>query len=283
MRMQFKHLTFAVALLGMAALTGCSDSDSSPTSAKQNDFPSVQGIQISPNAPVYVDDVVTLSPATVDPNNDEIRYTWSTDAGAFNPEEAVGPSIKWTAPSVAGTYTVVVVGDDGNGGTSQKHLAIKTLGGNQSGTVDVVGGLRANPVGGTSDIGYIDSGDTVTLVWDNASPITTDSTRPDETKYAPDGSRLDPTNNGVVSTPQYGYADGLPARNGARYALIGRVESGEWFEFMPGADADGNGIPDSFSAIAPARGRLFLGMNEQNDLLQDNTGFWRFAFTITHL
>ncbi len=71
MRMQFKHLTFAVALLGMAAFTGCSDSDSSPTSADQNDFPSVQGIQISPNAPVYVDDVVTLSPATVDPNNDE--------------------------------------------------------------------------------------------------------------------------------------------------------------------------------------------------------------------
>ena len=282
MRMQFKHLTLTVALLGMAALTGCSDSGS-PTSAKQNDFPSVQGIQINPNAAVYVDDLITLSPTTVDPNNDEIRYTWSKDAGEFDPVEAVGPSIKWKAPSVAGTYTVVVVGDDGNGGTSQKHLAIKTYGGNQSGTIDVVGGVRANPVGGTSDIGYIDKGDTVVLVWDTSSPITTDSTRPDETKYAPDGSRLDPANNGVISTPQYGYADGLPARNAARYALIGRIEGGDWFEFTPGADGDSNGIPDSFSAVAPARGRLFLGMNEQKDLLQDNTGFWRFAFTITHL
>ncbi len=281
MRIQFKHLTLAVALFGMTAFTGCSDSKKSPTSS-ENDFPSVQGIQINPNAAVYVDDLITLSPTTIDPDNDEIRYTWSKDAGEFDPAEAVGSSIKWRAPSTAGTYQVIVVGDDGNGGTSQKHLNIKTLGGNQSGTIDVVGGLRANPVGGTTDVGYIDQGDTIMLAWDNVSPITTDSTRPDETRYAPDGSRLDPATNAVVSTPQYGYADGLPTRNGARYALIGRVENGDWFEFTPGPDGDGNGIPDSFSAVAPARGRLFLGMNEQNDLLLDNTGFWRFAFTFIH-
>jgi hypothetical protein len=278
-----KKLHIFAALLGAALLFGGCDGSSDDNPSNPNNFPSVQGIQISPNAPVYVDDTITLSPTTVDPDNDEIRYTWSKNAGAFNPVEAVGPSIKWKAPSTAGTYEVVVVGDDGNGGTSQKHMNIKTYGGDQNGTVDVVGGARLNPVGALTDIGYIDAGDTLVLVWDKASPVTTDSTRPDETRYAPDGSRLDATNLGQVSGPQYGYAEGLPSRNAARYCLIGKIGTdGSWFDFTAGADTDADGIPNSFSVVAPARGKVYLGINEQNSLLADNTGYWRFSFAINH-
>jgi hypothetical protein len=284
MMTRFRTFSIVAALLGMVLMFSGCDSYDGPTVPlqDQNEFPSIQEIQVSPNAQIFVDDTITLTPQTTDPNNDIIRYVWSKDAGDFNPVEAVGPSIDWTAPSTRGTYRVIAIGDDGNGGTSQRQIDLDVYGGNQSGTVDVVAGVRANPVGGVSAIGYIDTGDTLTLVWDSASPVTTDSTRPDETKYAPDGSRLNTTTLAVISPPQFGFSEGLPVRDAARYSLIGRIGEGEWFEFIPGPDTNGNGIPNSYSVVAPARGRIFLSLNEQDALLVDNTGFWRFAFTIAH-
>ncbi|PID56902.1 hypothetical protein CSB45_09595 [candidate division KSB3 bacterium] len=278
-----KKLFLLAALCGAAlVVVGCDGSKNSPT-ANQNSFPSVQGIQISPHAAVYVDDTITLTPETIDLDGDEIRYTWSKNAGTFSPVEAVGPSIKWTAPSTAGSYEVTAVGDDGNGGTSQKHIQITTYGGNQQGTVDVVGGVRVNPIGELSDIGYIDKGDTLVLTWDTVSPVTTDGTRPDETRYAPDGSRLDAATLTQVSVPQYGSADGLPSKNAARYSVIGKIgDDGDWFDFSAGPDTDGDGIPNSFSVVAPERGKAYLSINEQNSLLVDNTGYWRFTFSINH-
>ena len=283
MTRRLRYFTILVTLLGSVfLLSGCGDDDN-PTSTKQNNFPTIEGITITPNAAIYVDDTVTLTPVTTDPDNDVLRYTWSKDAGTFNPTEAVGDSIKWTAPSTLGTYQVVVVGDDGNGGTSQKHIDLNVYGGDQSGEVDVVGGVRLNPVGGTTEVGYIDTGDTITLVWDKASPVTTDSTEPDDTKYAPDGSRLNAATLTVASAPQFGYSSGLPVSNAARYAIIARIgDKGSWFEFTNGPDGDSDGIPDSFSAVAPNRGKLYLSLNEQEALLVDNTGYWRFGYTIEH-
>ncbi|PIE33456.1 hypothetical protein CSA56_11660 [candidate division KSB3 bacterium] len=283
MMTQIKQFSILAGLLGLTLMfVGCSDSDS-PTNTTQNEFPTVQGILIEPNAAVYVDDTITLSPQTDDPDDDHIRYVWSKTGGTFDPVEAVGPSIQWTAPGVQGTYQIVVIGDDGNGGTSTKHLDINTYGGDQSGTVDMVGGVQLNPIGGNAILGHIDAGDTLVLVWDGASPVTADSTRPDETKYAPNGARLDAATLTVVSPPQFGSAAGLPLVNAARYALIAKIGSdGGWFELTPGPDADSNGIPDYFTAVAPTRGKVYLGMNEQEDLLQDNTGYWRFSFTMTH-
>jgi len=283
MTRRLRYFTILVTLLGsILLLSGCGDDDN-PTTPKQNNFPTIEGITINPNAAIYADDTITLTPVTTDPDNDVLRYTWSKNAGTFNPTEAVGDSIQWTAPSALGTYQVVVVGDDGNGGTSQKHIDLKVYGGNQNGQIDVVGGVRLNPVGGNSDIGYIDKGDTIVLVWDKASPVTVDGTRPDETKYAPDGSRLNAATLAVISAPQFGYSDGLPARDAARYSIIGKIgDKGCWFEFTNGSDGDSDGIPDSFSAVAPNRGKLYLSLNEQDALLADNTGYWRFSFTITH-
>ncbi len=284
MKRILKKYMMLVALLGATmAFGGCSGGDDgdNPTDPNQNNFPSIQGVQISPNAAIYVEDTVTLSPVTQDPNDDEIRYVWSKSAGTFNPSEAVGASVQWTAPVTRGTYQIVVVGDDANGGTSQKHAELIVYGGDQTGRVDAVGGVRENPVGELENLGYMDKGDVITLTWDHASPVTVDSTRPDETKYAPDGSRLN-TALSVVSAPQYGYSDGLPVRNAARYSLIGKIDDGAWFEFAKGADSNGDGMPDSFSVTAPARGKLIVSINEQNNLLADNTGYWRLAFTIEH-
>jgi hypothetical protein len=286
MTTRLKKFTILVALLGTSLVfAGCSDDDDNSTNPGdyQNNFPSVQGITITPDAPIFVEDTVSLSPVTTDPDNDPIRYTWMKNAGTFDPVEAVGDPIQWTAPSTRGTYQVTVVGDDGNGGTSQREIDLLVLGGNQTGVVDVVGGLRATPVGGTSNVGFVDAGDVITLIWDTASPITTDTTRPDATKYAPDGSRLNPGTLTVASPPQFGFAEGLPARDAARFSIIGRIgDTGDWFDFNGGPDTNGDGIPDSFSIIAPERGRLFLSLNEQDVLLLDNTGFWRFSFTLTH-
>ncbi len=284
MMTQFKQFSAVTALVGlMLIFVGCDRSSKSPTNPAHNDFPTIQGIQIQPNASVYVDDLITLTPQTNDPDHDQIRYVWSSTAGTFNPVEAVGPSVKWKAPGTQGTYQIVVVGDDANGGTSQKHLDIKTYGGDQSGTIDLVSGIQLNPIGGNAILGHIDAGDTLTLVWDGASPVTADSTRPDETKYAPNGARLDAATLAVASPPQYGAAADLPIATAARYTLIAKIGSdGKWFEFTPGPDANGNGIPDYFTVTAPARGKVYLGMNEQKNLLQDNTGFWRFSFTINH-
>lgn len=279
-----RKLSVFVVLVGFTLVfVGCGDDDS-PTKPEeyQNNFPTVQGIQISPNAPVYADDTITLKAVSTDPDNDALRYIWSKNAGMFNPVEAVGESLQWTAPSSNGDYQVTVFGDDGNGGTSQKHLDIPVFGGNQSGTIDVVGGVRMSPVGGTTTVGYVDVGDTITLVWDKASTVTTDSTRPDETKYAPDGSQLDSATLGVTYPPQFGYAEGLPSENAARYSIVGKFDGGGWFAFTAGADTDGDGIPNSFTATAPNRGKVYLSINEQEDLLLDNTGYWRMSFTITH-
>ncbi len=279
-----RKFSVVVVLMGFPLVfAGCGDDDS-PTNPEefQNNFPTVQGIQISPDAPVYADDTITLQAVTDDPDNDVLRYTWAKNAGDFDPAEAVGESVQWTAPSANGNYQVTVVGDDGNGGTSQKHLDIPVYGGNQSGSIDVVGGVRLNPVGGETTVGYVDAGDTITLVWDKASTVTTDSTRPDETKYAPDGSQLDSETMAVKYEPQFGYAEELPSENGARYSIVGKFDGGEWFAFTPGADTDADGIPNSFSAVAPNRGKVYLSINEQKDLLMDNTGYWRMSFTITH-
>jgi len=283
MTMRLRKLTILIALLGTTALifSGCSDDDDSPTSS-QNEFPTVHGVTITPDAAIYADDTVKLTAVSTDPNDDSLRYTWSKENGTFDPVEAVGESINWTAPSTRGNYNVVVVGDDGNGGTSQIQTTLTVYGGDQSGTVDVVGGLRATPVGGNDNLGYVDAGDTIQIVWNGTSPIITDSTRPDETRYAPDGSRVDSSLN-LVTSPQFGYADGLPERDAARYSVIGRIgDDGDWFVFSSQSDQDGDGINDTFTVAAPSRGKLYLSLNEQESLLVDNTGFWRFDFVINH-
>ncbi len=288
MKTPLRKFMLLVVLLGtILVYAGCSDNDDSQPvdpGDYQNNFPTLQGILISPNATIYADDTITLTAVSSDPDNDILQYIWEKNAGTFNPVEAVGESISWTAPSTNGIYQVTVNGDDGNGGTSRKHLDLHVFGGDQSGTVDVVGGIRLNPVGGLDTLGYVDAGDTIVLVWDTASPVTADSTRPDETKYAPDGSQLDATTLTVVSSPQFGSAEGLPVTTGARYGLIGRIgDDGSWFVFNNGTDTDSDGIPNSFSIIAPARGKLYLSVNEQDSLLLDNTGYWRMSFAISHL
>jgi hypothetical protein len=287
MRTLYGKYTVLIVLLGLSLFfVGCSDSDSdndSPTTSEnyQNNFPVVQNILITPDDPVYVDDIVTLTAVTSDPDDDVLRYSWTKTAGEFDPVEATGESLEWTAPASNGTYEVTVYSDDGNGGTSNKAVDIPVYGGNQSGTVEVIGGARLNPVGGTSSVGYVDAGDTITLVWDVNSTVTIDATRPDQTKYAPDGSQVDSTTLAVVFPPQYGYAEGLPTESAARYSIVGKLESGSWFAFTPGADTDGDGIPESFSAVAPSRGKVYLSVNEQESLLLDNTGNWTMDFTIT--
>lgn len=275
MMTRFSKLGLLGVWLGsLLVFTGCGGGSSdSPTDPihDDNEFPTVVNINITPANAIFVGDTVTLTPMTTDPNADALRYTWTKSTGTFNPLEAVGSSIQWTAPDVAGVYQVIVVADDGNGGTSRKQLDLQVLGGNQSGiAVDVVGGKDKNPVGGVTDLGYVDKGDTVTLVWDGGSPINVNANQPTINDYAPDGTNLD-----TGTPPQYGWADGLPNVNAARYCLVGQIAgTSDWFTFTQAGNV--------FTAVAPARGRLFLRINEQDALLVDNTGYWHLIFSNAH-
>ncbi len=269
--------TTTIRMLGMMAvlvmaLVGCGDGSDNPTEPEeyQNNFPTVESIAINPNAAIFVDDLVTLSAVSSDPDDDTLRYTWAKTGGEFDPPEAVGESIQWTAPPTSGTVQVTVVGDDGNGGTSQKHLDLEVIGGDQSNiTVDVVGGVYMTPTGDLTNLGYVDAGDAITLVWDGLSTINVNATQPTTSHYAPDG-----TNTDLGTAPEYGWAEELPQPDAARYSLVGRIDEGEWFGFTQ----SGN----TFTAIAPARGKLFLSINEQQALLADNTGYWRMTFSNAH-
>lgn len=267
-----KYLLLTIMLSSVLLFTGCSDDDPVSAGEDQNGFPTVHEIAITPADAIFVDDTVTLKAVATDPENDPLRFVWAKSNGTFDPAEAVGEEILWTAPGAAGNYEITVVGDDGNGGTSQRNVFLKVIGGDQSNIrVDNVGGVRMNPVGELTDMGYVDAGDTMTLVWDGASYVTVDGTQPTMSQYEPDG-----TNASTGAEPQFGFADGLPARDAARYSLIGKIgDDGEWFSIP---HTSGN----TYSAIAPNRGKLYLSVNEQESLLLDNTGFWRFTFSSVH-
>jgi hypothetical protein len=59
-----------------------------------------------------------------DPNDDELSYSWSADAGTIS---GSGANVSWTAPDTPGTYTVSVEVSDGRDGIATEEIIISVL------------------------------------------------------------------------------------------------------------------------------------------------------------
>lgn len=108
--------------------SGCKK-DEAPT-APQNHLPKIESLTANP-AIVLVNTETTVTCIATDEDGDNLTITWSSKRGAF-PNGAVGISVKWVAPSTAGTDTINVILNDGKQ-TVQRKLEI------------LVGTIPANP------------------------------------------------------------------------------------------------------------------------------------------
>lgn len=89
----------------------CSE-DNNPTQSQiQNSPPVIHEIIANPSQP-QCGQVVTLNAIATDSDGDELSYNWSTSAGQLA-GNGTGNPIEWTAPSVAGDYTLICIVSDG--------------------------------------------------------------------------------------------------------------------------------------------------------------------------
>ena len=56
---------------------------------------------------------VTLTGNAADPDGDPITFSWTANAGVFDPADGTGRVVSWRSPSVPGTYRVVLTVSDG--------------------------------------------------------------------------------------------------------------------------------------------------------------------------
>ncbi len=66
--------------------------------------------------------VVSITCDAVDPDGDELMYTWSSSDGDMKGE---GPEVKWVAPDSEGLHRIFVKVEDGRGGTAEESLALR--------------------------------------------------------------------------------------------------------------------------------------------------------------
>ena len=137
-------------------------------------------------------DSATITSVASDPDGDSLSYNWSTNGGSLS---GVGKVVTWTAPEVAGTYSITVTVDDGRGGTVDKSYTITVVSvvARKANKLPVINSLTASPEtiepGASTTITCVATdpeGDPLTYRWFNA-----------------DGNRgfLEGTGNAVVLPP----------------------------------------------------------------------------------
>ncbi len=63
----------------------------------------------------------TIECVASDPDEDELNYTWSAEAGSITGK---GDTVTWVAPNAYGTYTITVTVTDGRGGEASDSVDI---------------------------------------------------------------------------------------------------------------------------------------------------------------
>jgi hypothetical protein len=84
---------------------------------KVNELPVISNLAITSPQEINPGVTTQVSCTAVDPDEDELTYTWSADGGALS---GSGGNVAWTAPDELGTYTITVAVSDGDNTVTDK-------------------------------------------------------------------------------------------------------------------------------------------------------------------
>lgn len=115
-----------VAILNKDRLLVHSDVSTPPStteaaSATPNQYPEIVALTAATDR-IEPFDLCELVCEAIDPDGDELTYTWSVSAGDIFGE---GPRIDWGSPVSEGLYRVSVTVDDGRGGTAEYSTSLR--------------------------------------------------------------------------------------------------------------------------------------------------------------
>ncbi|MBK8081418.1 MAG: PKD domain-containing protein [Saprospiraceae bacterium] len=99
-----------LAMLVLPMFVASCNKDDTPS----NKIPVISAIQVNP-ASTAANGVVNITVLAVDPDGDQLTYSYVVTGGAIN---GIGPNVSWTAPSTPGAHSVTVTVSDGKGGTA---------------------------------------------------------------------------------------------------------------------------------------------------------------------
>ncbi len=116
------RLVLVLTILGVAALfsNACGKEPEKVDRIPDNRIPVILSVSGDP-ASLAPGDSATITSVASDPDGDSLSYNWSTTGGSLS---GTGDVVTWTAPEVAGTYSISVTVDDGRGGTADKSYTI---------------------------------------------------------------------------------------------------------------------------------------------------------------
>lgn len=95
--------------------------DSAGRPTRHNDPPEIVSVTPSTDR-IFPLETITVACEAVDPDGDELSYSWSASAGEISGE---GAEVKWVAPATEGLHRLFVTVDDGHGGTDEESLALR--------------------------------------------------------------------------------------------------------------------------------------------------------------
>jgi hypothetical protein len=112
---------FTTALLFSSACT--SSSPPAPPPPPANEIPTINSLTVDKQE-VPTSTEVHLVAAASDTDGDILTYEWSANSGTISGE---GNTVIWTAPAIAGNYTIKLTVSDGKGGIATKSTNITTI------------------------------------------------------------------------------------------------------------------------------------------------------------
>lgn len=108
-------ITMVIAVLGSACLA--------PPEPKGNKPPVISSLDID-YMNVYPRGTSEIKCIASDPEGNAVQLQWSSDGGSLIGE---GPTVTWQAPNDYGDYHIMVVAQDGNGGSVQATLTVSVI------------------------------------------------------------------------------------------------------------------------------------------------------------
>ena len=91
--------------------------------AKGNKPPVISSLEID-YINVYPGGASEIECVAADPEGEEVQFRWSSDGGRLTGD---GSTVRWEAPNDYGDYHIMVVAQDGNGGSAQTTLTLSVV------------------------------------------------------------------------------------------------------------------------------------------------------------